>query len=265
MVEWLSLRRGIDDLCRRGQVFSFVMRLMFTAICLSLFLQMLALPICRELGLLPFSAGQTIQLGVAMSWLLVGSVAAVIGPVLGREIRSLAIAKAKYEHLSRVDALSGLLNRRAFTEALDETEEGLLAILDLDRFKLINDSHGHGAGDVVIRAIADMLLETAGSQHVVARLGGEEFGIILHGKDHARQMELIETIRRQVAALPVYVEGKRIVTTTSVGVARIAPDRRREAVYAAADRALYQAKSMGRNCLMREEALSEVVRAQVAS
>ncbi|MDQ0457158.1 GGDEF domain-containing protein [Rhizobium paknamense] len=265
--EWLSLRRGFDDLSREGNVFGFVLRLMFLSISLSLLFQFVAIPLCRFFGLLTASFADSLKVGVAMSWLVSSFVATVTGLPIGLELRRLARAKAKYQYLSRVDELSGLLNRRAFTEVLEETSaEASLVIIDLDRFKLINDNHGHCAGDFVIRAVSDVLAETTAAGDVCARLGGEEFGLILRGKSRGERLALVETARLRVAALPLQFDGQWIDLTISAGVAEITPERRKEAIYAAADRALYRAKAEGRNRVIHEDDAEEaVIAVQAAS
>ncbi|MUZ72901.1 diguanylate cyclase [Agrobacterium vitis] len=253
ILNWLSLRRGFEDLSQRGNVFSFVMHLMFSSVSLALGFQIVALPFCWVLGLMPMPLIDAVKLSVAMSWLLGSFVATFTGVFVAREIRSLAIAKAKYEHLSRIDGLSGLLNRRAFSEALDQTDgNASLAIADLDWFKSINDAYGHSAGDFVIRAVADILCHFAHDPHVTARLGGEEFGLIIQGETIQQRFERIDMIRRSISDLRLHFDGRLISTSISIGVAEISPERRPEVVYAAADRALYRAKANGRNCIVHE-------------
>ncbi|MGG7516530.1 GGDEF domain-containing protein [Allorhizobium undicola] len=256
--DWLGLRQGFEDLARRGNVFNFVLRLMFLSISLALMLQLLAIPVCRALGLLDMPLGEAFKLGVAMSWLICGFVSAVVGAGVGSQVRSLAVAKARYEHLSRVDGLTGLLNRRAFSEVLDETRgQASLAIIDLDHFKSVNDCHGHGAGDFVIRAVSAVLEELCRAGHVCARLGGEEFGVLLHGGARKERLQVIEAVRNRVASLPLHYDNQSIGVTISAGVAEFEKDRRMESVYAAADRALYRAKAAGRNLVVHEDDVKE--------
>ena len=129
-----------------------------------------------------------------------------------------------------------------------------LAILDLDRFKAINDCHGHCAGDEVIKAVADILREVFGEQHLMARLGGEEFGVIVRGGGVAQRIGLVERARNMVEA-----RGDRLRKHVSPSARRFrpaspssSPGRRPESVYSAADRALYWAKANGRNRVVHE-------------
>ncbi|HVO30188.1 MAG TPA: GGDEF domain-containing protein, partial [bacterium] len=120
--------------------------------------------------------------------------------------------------------------------------------LDLDHFKRVNDTWGHPAGDAVLKeAVRRWLLAVRGLD-LLARLGGEEFGLILPGADAARAREVADRLRRRIEAEPFVVRRKKIAVTVSVGVAvrggrHVTPAR----LVAAADAALYRAKRGGRN------------------
>ncbi len=113
--------------------------------------------------------------------------ASVAGPIcflayyfMGRAIMALAISRDMFERLSRIDPLTGLLNRRAFSEAIAGFDTPYaLAVIDIDRFKSINDSHGHAVGDQVLVDVAAEFLSTFGNEAIVARIGGEEFGVAM--------------------------------------------------------------------------------------
>lgn len=155
-----------------------------------------------------------------------------------------------------LDALTGLLNRGAFVAAASAqieataragTEIGLL-LFDLDRFKDINDSHGHAAGDAVLVAFANLLRQTLRETDAIGRIGGEEFAALLPGVDSRLGGLAAEAIRNDLARLPIEHAGIRIAATVSVGVA-IAPagDTDLTKLMARSDRALYTAKRNGRN------------------
>lgn len=250
---WISLQIDLGSFQSREAVYGFALKMTFRAVLLAFLFNLIALPIFHVLGLLPLSLGEMIKLSVAFSWLVGGAVSGALSIVTGHVIRELSISRAEFERLSRTDMLSGLLNRRAFSEALSSTRnQASLAIFDLDRFKSINDCYGHCAGDVVIKAVADALLEICGTANTTARLGGEEFGAIIRGGTLEYRMDLIERVRAQIASSALPFEGLAIRTTISVGVAEFRDDRRRETVYSAADRALYLAKTGGRNRVVHE-------------
>jgi diguanylate cyclase (GGDEF)-like protein len=165
--------------------------------------------------------------------------------------------------LSSRDALTGLANRRSFDVALAREvdrvarsgEPALLLTLDIDHFKRINDGHGHAAGDLVIRAVARMLTETVRPMDVVARVGGEEFAVILPNCPAHFGQAVAERIRRKVEnALIAVAPGVDLRATVSVGGA-FAPQWVRSTPQLwteRADQQLYRAKSSGRNLVCLE-------------
>ncbi len=160
--------------------------------------------------------------------------------------------------LSSRDALTGLNNRRSFELALAREidrvarsgEPALLLTLDIDHFKKVNDTHGHAAGDLVIQAVARALAETVRPMDLVARVGGEEFSIVLPNCPPAFGPQVAERIRKRVARHPVEIApGESVVATVSVGGA-FAPQWVRTTARLWMDRTdlqLYRAKSEGRN------------------
>lgn len=176
--------------------------------------------------------------------------------------------------LSSRDALTGLANRRSFELALAREidrvarsgEPALLLAMDIDHFKGVNDTHGHAAGDQVIRAVATVLAETVRPMDLVARVGGEEFAIILPNCPPAFGEAVAERIRRKVQATPIAVSPEREVhVTISVGGA-FAPQwvRSTSSIWTErADLQLYRAKSSGRNLVCLEpSAVSHVSSAE---
>lgn len=177
------------------------------------------------------------------------------------QVRTIAHHKTKAAELSRAartDALTGLVNRRAFDEMLDRRIEdvregrgrGCCAVLDLDFFKQVNDRHGHDAGDRVLRVFAKVAAAAIRDGDLIARLGGEEFGLILWGADLAEAHRVCERLRREIADLSVATDaGGQVAFTFSGGIARIGSEPR-EAIMIEADAALYRAKHAGRNRLV---------------
>ncbi|MEC9462882.1 MAG: GGDEF domain-containing protein [Pseudomonadota bacterium] len=174
---------------------------------------------------------------------------------MGYAVIHLARTRLEFRQLSRTDMLSGLLNRRAFIDDLSQVERGHLLILDIDRFKQINDRYGHMTGDDVIISVAATLTEIVGPSHLVARIGGEEFAILFQDCEFAEVVSTAERIRRSIANRLIEASHQSIAVTVSGGLADITPMRDFSAVYAAADRALYAAKSSGRNRIVLEREL----------
>ncbi|MGM9513929.1 GGDEF domain-containing protein [Roseateles sp. DB2] len=160
--------------------------------------------------------------------------------------------------LSSKDALTHLDNRRSFEMALSREvdrvarsgEPALLLVLDIDHFKAVNDTYGHAAGDVVIQGVAKALMQTVRPMDTVARVGGEEFAIILPNCPATFGITVAERIRETVESLPIPVTaGQSLQVTVSLGGA-FAPQWVRSSALLwmeRADRQLYRAKAEGRN------------------
>jgi len=161
------------------------------------------------------------------------------------------------EQRAHLDGLTGLGNRHALGERLRVEWEIsrrrnsplCLLIADLDHFKSINDTYGHTTGDAILRHTAQLLRDVARAGDFVARYGGEEFVILAPDCDLPGGLLLAERFRREVAELDLCLENQRLCLTTSVGVACSDHPLVRESdqILAYADRALYEAKSSGRN------------------
>ncbi len=172
--------------------------------------------------------------------------------------------------LSSRDALTGLANRRSFEVALAREidrvarsgEPALLLALDIDHFKRVNDTYGHNAGDLVLKAVAGALVESVRPMDLVARVGGEEFAIILPNCPSAFGETVAERVRRRVERMPIPVgPGQTLAVTVSVGGA-YAPQWVRSTTslwLERADQQLYRAKALGRNLVQLEPAAVSVV------
>ena len=157
-----------------------------------------------------------------------------------RQARDLELA-------ARRDPLTGLPNRRALDElALDADAPLGVLYVDLDGFKPVNDEHGHGTGDLVLQVVAARLAGAVRADDVVARMGGDEFGIVCPGADRAEVATLAARLIATVAE-PIEVDGARVVVGCSIG-AEVGPGSV-AALLAAADHALYAAKDAGRGTL----------------
>jgi diguanylate cyclase (GGDEF)-like protein len=182
-----------------------------------------------------------------------------------RELR-LVTARAEAESLAVTDALTGLKNLRYFRARLAEAcartrRDGrpvALVVIDLDHFKAINDQHGHAAGDRVLARVACAVTSVCRASETAARIGGEELAVILPGADREAARVAAERIRRAISAQVVHLEGvggrpggsRALSVTASLGVAssQELALRTPEALFEAADRALFVAKASGRNC-----------------
>ncbi len=160
------------------------------------------------------------------------------------------------------DALTGLLNRRAFDNVLQDlvnqspSENGFsLVILDLDYFKKINDTFGHLTGDKVLRYIASVLKQEIADHHFAARYGGEEMALIMPDTELSKAVEITDTIRKIVEKnrLKRKNDGESLGKITfSAGVASFKLDDTAEMIIERADKALYEAKDTGRNQVITE-------------
>jgi len=205
-----------------------------------------------------------------------GSVAGLYG--LGSDVTALKDVQHQLSQLARSDVLTGLPNRYQFNETIPlalaraRRDGRALAVmyLDIDRFKAINDTLGHAAGDEVLKAFAARVLQGVRATDTVARLGGDEFVIILeglHGDDGEPQVvarKIIANVTR-----PLEIEGRSLALTTSIGIALSArvetvDAKAAERLIARADEALYAAKNAGRNTY-RVLAADEVAGEEVVS
>ncbi|EKT4521309.1 diguanylate cyclase [Pseudomonas putida] len=154
-----------------------------------------------------------------------------------------------------LDPLTGLPNRAAWSERVEQEVKKwqvqggnlLMAILDLDHFKRINDSYGHLAGDKVLKIVAGQLRKRLRGQDFIARFGGEEFVLLLPQTVPEVGAKLAEVLRATVEACPFHFKGERVVITTSIGFSAFRVGERADQVLKRADAALYRAKDQGRN------------------
>jgi diguanylate cyclase (GGDEF)-like protein len=216
------------------------------------------LPLSTSVGLLaylpqPTEANRTnaAYLRVAEAGLLALAALMLLTFVLARPLLRAFRWTEEQASEARIDALTGLANRRALEEiiaaeisrALRFEHQLAVVLLDLDRFKDINDSFGHAAGDVMLRTVGRLLTSLARQGDTVARWGGEEFVVVLPETDLDGARRLAERLRRTIEGHPV----GEMRTSASCGVATMLPDDSVDTLLGAADQALYQAKSNGRN------------------
>jgi diguanylate cyclase len=169
--------------------------------------------------------------------------------------------------LALTDPLTGLLNRRGFDSQMQRISHGsvqgcTLLIVDIDHFKAINDAHGHLLGDKVIIAVANVLRGCIGERGPIARIGGEEFAVLLSHTSSAGGVELAERIRAAVERGKIRrTDSDESIgnVTVSLGLATCGENEQFEAMSARADRALYQSKTAGRNRVTVAERVSGAV------
>lgn len=169
--------------------------------------------------------------------------------------------QAALEELATHDGLTGLLNHREFQRLLSiEIERSQrykhnlsLLIVDIDHFKVVNDTYGHHTGDIVLRALAAQMRQLVRGIDYAARYGGEEFTIILPEMSATNALAAAERLRKSIANQSIVLDERQVVNVTvSIGVATFPEDAdSKNKLIATADRALYAAKSAGRNRVLR--------------
>lgn len=196
--------------------------------------------------------------------------------VLGRQLAlthgALLAKQHELEMLAERDTLTGLYNRRKFMQLAGQ-ELGrasripgntCLLMVDLDHFKHINDQYGHPVGDEVLQQVAAILTGGVRATDVVARMGGEEFIVLMPNTPLAGAVALAEKLRNALRSQPLEIHERLVPVTASMGVTGVAAYQRAsiDALYAAADQALYAAKRMGRD---RVESAEPVIQEQSSS
>ena len=223
-------------------------------------------PVCGALTIQPMRRGNTIIGAIVIGKLEAGAMrqtdlrtTALFAQLAGSALEaSWEIEEVK--NTARIDQLTGLPNRRHFDDelkrTLDQTDRiggsCALVLADVDHFKGVNDTYGHEAGDQVLRAIAQVMREQVRTTEASARIGGEEFCIVLQQTGREGAIELAERLRSKVEALDIRWHDRDLRVTWSFGIATYesggGPVKRGQ-LFEAADRALYRAKGDGRNCV----------------
>ncbi|AWN51449.1 GGDEF domain-containing protein [Methylobacterium sp. 17Sr1-1] len=187
---------------------------------------------------------------------LVGAAIITTFAQLARRTALDVVRLARFEAQALTDGLTGLGNRRLFTERLEEEtararETGAplsLVVLDIDHFKRVNDTYGHAIGDVVLKHVADTVMAGMRNADTVCRIGGEEIVIIMPRIDPAQAAEMADALRATVGAMAVSVgDGRTVAATVSLGFATRQPEEDGESLFRRADAALYAAKRDGRD------------------
>ena len=161
-------------------------------------------------------------------------------------------------YLALHDPLTGLANRRAFSDAAQRKLAAVkrtkttaaIATLDIDHFKSVNDTHGHDAGDAVLCEISMRISKFARAEDIVARMGGEEFAILISNPDPEEAVLAAERFREAIADTPFQTSAGDLKITASFGVSIMTAETDLDKTLKACDEALYRAKKAGRNCVM---------------
>ncbi|MBB2970641.1 MULTISPECIES: GGDEF domain-containing protein [Phyllobacteriaceae] len=184
------------------------------------------------------------------------SLPAIIYGMILRE--RLTLANAAMQELLQSDRMSGLLNRKVFMERLAmflkdaERSVGVLAYIDADHFKIINDRFGHRVGDAAIRLIGDCIRHNSRSSDLMGRLAGQEFGVFLEGANLKQAVIIAERLRTQVAQASSGLGIKGLELSVSIGLAVHKPGQSVEVLMSQADRNLGVAKESGRNAVVAD-------------
>lgn len=211
------------------------------------------------------TAGRFAFMSMVMALLALACGLLLVLPIMARGLRergqyqkmseSLSVRSVSLEHAAVTDGLTGMYNRRYFDDALAEYLKAFgrigkpvgMIILDLDHFKIVNDTHGHDVGDEVLRQVADCLQVFTRYHDVLARLGGEEFAILSPNITERQLYNLADRIRQAIAQLNIQNGNVTVKVTVSAGLAIWDGHESGDELYRRADKQLYEAKRQGRN------------------
>lgn len=171
---------------------------------------------------------------------------------LARAMKQLEEVHAELARRARIDPLTGLLNRDAFLTRIGRIQEqktpGAVLMVDIDRFKTINDTYGHHAGDEALQLVAKAILQATREDDIAGRIGGEEFAIFAPGENVELARLIAERVRLAISQIDFRPSsGVRHEITASIGVAQSTHDERVSELFRRADRSMYAAKNSGRN------------------
>ncbi|WP_020401120.1 diguanylate cyclase [Kordiimonas gwangyangensis] len=180
---------------------------------------------------------------------------------LVRGRRELEAANKELAYLAAVDPLTKCFNRRYFMNAAEgeiarmkrHSTELTVAIIDIDRFKMVNDRFGHEAGDRALATVAEICEHSLRREDTLGRLGGEEFGILLPATDQQGANEVLQRLKSRISHQVSLVEGESVSLTVSIGMTDVSEDDDSfDQALRRADKALYTAKKLGRNRIVYE-------------
>jgi diguanylate cyclase (GGDEF)-like protein len=255
--KWIVKRIAAGAFSRRADVLRFALTRSLVTTGAAIGLNFLVYEVFGRIGLATIPAD---PLGDAVVTAFVaGPISFLAYYLVGRAILELAISRDAFERMSRTDPLTGLLNRRAFTDVVAALQAPyVIAVIDIDRFKLINDTHGHSAGDEVLIGMAEELRRAFCDDVVFARLGGEEFGVVMRDRGRDEALAVLEHARIVVENRVFQVAEGRISVTFSAGLSRPGRGEDFSMLLNDADRALYLAKAAGRNRVVHVDDLAAI-------
>ena len=253
---WIDRSINAGAFSERGDVLRFALtRSLWTTIA-AVALNFVVYQVFGHLGILAVTLPPNPWADSVVTTFVAGPICFLAYYTVGRAVMDLAISRDAFERLSRTDPLTGLLNRRAFTEAVATLPAPyVIAVIDIDRFKSINDTHGHGAGDMVLVEVAAELRLAFGSEPMLARLGGEEFGVD-RGRDAA--LAMLDHARGLLENRVFKVAGQEISVTFSAGLSRSGGEQGYSLLLTDADKALYLAKAAGRNRIVHADEIAAI-------
>lgn len=262
--KWISAQLSLGEFCTRKSVMRRSLTMAIRIAVIAYAMNVAAHFVLYWTDLLPYGLFPALVLATCLTPPVSFIVAFVAYYVVGMALFELSVSHREFERISRTDALSGLLNRRAFMECFDKTDNrAALVLFDIDRFKAVNDTYGHAAGDQVIVSVANSLSEAFADGHIVARFGGEEFTVLILGLTDRECQDRADKARELVASRPFKFASEERTTTVSAGISscRDYPDF--TSLFSAADKALYLAKASGRNRVMHEHELAPLLQSSM--
>jgi diguanylate cyclase len=213
-----------------------------------------------QLNTLLSNVEQSRQMREDQETLVAGQLSTMVQRIQVMEVEAQTFRNHLEEQRQRamVDSLTGMANRAGLQKRMEEEFERwqryggelLMAVLDVDHFKSINDRFGHLAGDKVLRLIAQQLSRRLRKSDFIGRFGGEEFVLLLPGTTQEQAHTALEALREGIEESPFHFKTERVTITISVGYTEFRPGDTLDSVFGRADGAMYQAKEQGRNRIM---------------
>jgi diguanylate cyclase (GGDEF)-like protein len=257
---WIIRRIAVGGFSRRQDVLFFALyRTLWTTIA-AVILNFGVYQVFGRLGIFDISVPPNPISDTIVTGFVAGPISFLAYYIVGAAILDLAVSRNEFERLSRTDPLTGLMNRRAFVEVIAAMDEPyVLALFDIDRFKAINDTYGHNAGDHVLVEVSHMLNAAFGHENAVARLGGEEFGVVLRQASKEETVASVDLFRARMAGRTFTVDGVEVPVTISAGVSQGNGKFTYSMLLTNADKALYLAKASGRNRVVHADEIAVVI------